>query len=320
MVYPWEISIEDGTYAAWLQANLKVIGQIEATGINNTPIGDLTPTQGQFTDLAVDEIVGQLNGTMLNNQMVSKAIFDILSLMTDPRCLYMQNEDPEAGTLYDASGQGHDGTYQGSMTSGDRVKKGMGWALDFDGTDDYVNLGDDDDFSFGNGDNDEAVTWFGVMEVIDSGTSQRMIAKRDDTTSLEKREWTIYMGGTRLFSLIQFDESANVSCHRLTTVALSIGWHTWAITSPGDGGATAMDNVKIYIDGGLIASTATNNVSYVAMENLTTPCWIGASKGIGGTPVYFLHGNNALTGMDGSEWSAYDAHRFHQICKGLYGL
>ena len=225
MVYPWEVSIEDGAYAAWLQANLTVIGQIVATGINNTPVGDLTPAQGQFTDLAVDEIIGQLKGITLNNQMVSKAAFDILGLMTDPRFLNLQCEDPGAGTMIDVSGQGHDGTYLGSMTTGDRVMEGMGWAVDFDGTDDYVNLGDDDGFSFGDGSNDEAVTWFGVIEVVASAGIQAIQSKYYSVGSL--REYSLYILDTRILNYRQYDESVSVNCDRYTDAALSIGWHSY---------------------------------------------------------------------------------------------
>lgn len=266
------------------------------------------------------DIDGQYQGTLLNNQMVSKATFDILGLMTGPRCLYAQNEDPGAGTLYDASGQGHDGTYQGSMTTGDRVYRANGWALDLDGTDDYINLGDDDDFSFGDGTNDEAVTWFGVVEVVDVATNQNIITKYDNTTSSELREWRVYLNTTEKLLITQYDESANVAVYSATDNSVSVGWHTYVITSPGDGGATAMNNVKIYIDGALVASTATNNASYVAMENLASPCWIGAYEGGGGVPDSFMNGDNALTGIDGSEWSAFDAHRFDQLARGIYGL
>lgn len=270
-------------------------------------------------DGAVD-ITGQLQGDLLNNQMVSKATFDILGLMTDPRCLYAQADDPGAGTLYDASGQGHDGTYQGSLTTGDRGKKGMGWALDFDGTNDYINLGDTNDFSFGDGSNDSAVTWFGVFEVVDTATTQAILAKWDGTGAAELREWYINLGSTKALALVQFDESVDKFCTRTTNAGVSFGWHTWVITSPGDGGATAMTNVKIYIDGVEAASAAGNDADYIAMENLATPVWIGARESGAGNPEYFLSGDNALTGIDGSEWSAYDVHRAHELFKGLYGL
>ena len=266
------------------------------------------------------DIDGQLQGALINNQMVQKATFDILGLMTDPRFLNLQCEDPGAGTMTDVSGQGHDGTYHGSMTTGDRVMKANGWALDLDGVDDYVNLGDHDDFSFGDGNNDEAVTYFGVMEVIDSVATDIILSKADHTSGSELREWEIYLGGAEDLYFKQYDESTNAGCYKYADANLSLGYHSWAITSPGDGGAAAMNNVKIYIDGALVGSTASNSGSYVAMENLSTPCLIGARTYTGGTVEGFNNNDNALTGVDGSEWSAYDVHRFHQIAKGLYGL
>ena len=266
------------------------------------------------------DIAGQYQGALLNNQMVQKATFDILGLMTDPRFLNLQCEDPGAGTLYDASGQGHAGTYQGSMTTGDRVKKGMGWALDLDGTDDHVDLGDSDDFSFGDGSNDEAVTWAGVFEVVDTAGNQTIMSKWDETVVLPLREWRIYLIDTEALRIMQFDESENKQSFRTTNAGLSVGWHSFVITSPGDGGATVMNNVKIYIDGALVASTANNDAGYVAMENLASKCWVGAIQNTSSDPYLFMTGDSALTLMDGSEWSAFDAHRAHELFKGLYRL
>ena len=280
-------------------------------------IGGTTPAAGNFTTL---DASGQLQGDLINNQMVQKATFDILGLMTDPRFLNLQCEDPGAGTMIDVSGQGHDGTYQGSMTTGDRVKKGMGWAIDLDGIDDYVDLGDHNDFSFGDGTNDEAVTWAGVVEVDDSSSTQIICSKWVGTTGSDFREWRIYIRDVKTLRLEQQDESTNASCYTTTDAALSIGWHTWAIASPGDGGATSMNNINIYIDGSLVASTVANNASYVAMENLATSCFIGTQITTSGTPNHFFSGDSALLLMDGSEWSVYDVYRFHQLCKGLYGI
>lgn len=266
------------------------------------------------------DIDGQYQGALLNNQMVSKATFDILGLMTDHRFLNLQCEDPGAGTIYDVSGQGHDGTYQGSMTTGDRIKKGMGWAIDFDGTDDYINLGNGGDFTFGDGTNDEAVTWFGVNEVVNGTGTQIIISKYDLLSGNELREWYIYLTGGELLNVVIYDESANVQCSRYTDSSVSVGFHTYAITYDGAGGATAANTIKIYVDGAHVASTAVNDASYVAMEDLTVPCWIGARRGSGGASEAFMIGDTAMNGIDGSEWSAMDVHRFHQICKGLYGL
>lgn len=290
---------------------------IDGATIDDSIIGGTTPAAGNFTTL---DATGQLQGDLINNQMVQKVTFDILGLMTDPRFLNLQCEDPGAGTMTDVSGQGHNGTYQGSMTTGDRVKVGMGWVLDFDGVNDYVNLGNGNDFSFGDGSNDEAVTWFGVIEVVDSVATQIVISKRDDTSGSTMREWVLHILSDEKMRITQYDESADTYCYRRTDYGISIGLHSYVVTSPGDGGANAMDNVKFYIDGTLAVSTAANSGTYVAIENLATPVLIGAYKASTGTMSGYFKGDNALTGIDGSEWSAFDTHRFHQLCKGLYGL
>lgn len=295
-----------------------VVRHVQNIGANGSPVpsgasaGD--PIHVSITDIPISSF-----SDTFYNLMVSKATFDILGLMTDPRFLNLQCEDPGAGTLYDVSGQGHDGTYQGSMTTGDRVKEGMGWAVDFDGNDDHVSFADNDDFSFGDGTNDEAVTLFGVIEVTDAGY-RAFASKWDATIGSELREWQLYLDSSERMVYSIYDESANVSCDRTTDVALSLGWHSYVITYNGAGGGTAGDTITFYVDGSLVASTASNNGSYVAMENTTAIFIIGGNRGTSGTLDMVYGDDIALNGMDGSEWSAYDVHRFHQLCKGLYGL
>jgi len=280
-------------------------------------IGGTTPSSGAFTTL---DATGQIQGALLNNQMVQKATFDILGLMVDPRFLNLQCEDPGAGTMIDVSGQGHDGTYQGSMTTGDRIKKGMGWALDIDGIDDHVDLGDSDDFSFGDGSNDEDVTWFGVFEFMHHSATQGIISKADWEQGLNKREWYLRMSINDTFEVYLIDESTDVYTYRIQDSALSFGWHSYTVTYDGAGGANAADTIKIYIDGVLVPSTATNNASYTAMENLSTPVLIGSFENLSTGRHNFFIGDIAMSGLDGSVWSAKSIWMFHQLCKGLYGI
>ena len=274
--------------------------------IDSSAIGSTTPSTGVFTTV---------QGTTLNNLMVSKAIFDILGLMTDPRCLYMQFEDPGAGTLYDASGQGHNGTYQGSMTTSDRIIKSMGWALDFDGINDYISIPDHADLSFGDGTDDNPVTFFGVAEVVENAESQGIMSKFNANSNI--REWYVSIDLNEKLKLAIYDESVDKEVYRITNNALSLGWHSYMITYDGAGGATAADNIKIYVDGILVASTATNDASYVAMEHIAVDMHIGKYQTA--FEKWFI-GDIALSGIDGAQLSAYDAHRFHQLMKGIYGL
>jgi len=58
--------------------------------------------------------------------------------------VYHMAQDPSGGTgcILDSTSSGNDGTPSGSMTSEDLVDGDYGKALDFDGVDDYIDLGD----------------------------------------------------------------------------------------------------------------------------------------------------------------------------------
>lgn len=60
------------------------------------------------------------------------------------------NTDPTS-SLIDSTGNGHNGTSAGSMTSGDVVAGKIGNALDFDGTDDYIAVPDHADLDSASG-------------------------------------------------------------------------------------------------------------------------------------------------------------------------
>lgn len=57
--------------------------------------------------------------------------------------VYHMCQDPSGGasSILDSTSNGNDGTPGGTMTSGDLVDDGFGYAIDFDGVDDYINTG-----------------------------------------------------------------------------------------------------------------------------------------------------------------------------------
>ena len=66
----------------------------------------------------------------------------------------------------------------------------------------------------------------------------------------------------------QKDESAGVSANLLAdAVTTPDVWHFIVVTYDAAGGSSAAGGLTFYTDGAAIASTATNNGSYVAMEN-----------------------------------------------------
>lgn len=298
---------------------LTVTRNQESSGASNKNNADATykmilaPTAKTITDMEQiihADIEHNLNAFDLGER--------ILALMTSPVFLNVMCDDPGAGTLYDISGNDHDGTYTGTWETSQRLKQGRTWKLNPNGSDNYIAMGDHNDFSFGDGSNDSAVTFFGMIEVVDTAIIQRLIAKRDNTTGSELREWNIYITEVEKLGIGIWDESVNVQCFRNIDVGLSVGKHSFVITYDGTGGATAGNNITIYIDGVLVASTATNNANYVAMENLTSPMVIGAHINTSGSYDNHFAGDFGCLGIDANEWTAAKVWRFHQLCLGSY--
>jgi len=286
---------------------------VDGDVINSTVIGETTPAAGSFTTLNVSD---QIQGDIVNNLNAFDFGERIMELATDLIFLNVLCDDPSGGTnsYVDISTKGNHGTPFGSWTSGDRLKQGRAWVLDPDGDNDYISLGQSDDFSFGDGSNDSPFTMFGMIEIGDGITNRCIFSKWDETTASKAREYLVFIGSTEKLNVFIKDESAGVECIRTTNDSLSIGNHSFVVTYDGVGGGTAANGIIIYIDGVVVASTATNNASYVAMEKLTVPLWIGSWMNSAGQANSFMENDFGCLGIDDAEWSAMTAWRFHQLC------
>lgn len=148
--------------------------------------------------------------------------------------------------------------------------------ITFNGTDEEGDSPDAAYWSLGDGSNDTAASW-GAWVNIDGANSGTILAKF--TSPDTDREWVFDLnaGKPRLFLR---DQSAGVAPQVEADAALSTGaWHHIVVTYGGLGGASAADDMAVYVDGTAVASTATNNASYVAMENLTAVVALGSLSG-----------------------------------------
>ena len=83
------------------------------------------------------------------------------------------------------------------------------------------------------------------------------------------------------------------------------------------GGATAANDITLYQNGAVIASTATNAGTYVAMENGTEPVEIGSN--LTHTANYF-DGSMALVAVCQKALSAADHLAIHTLCRSYFGV
>ncbi len=158
--------------------------------------------------------------------------------------------------------------------------QGLAPVLTFDGTNNDISTPDAAYWTQVAANDDTAYSvgmW--VYFTID-GTNQILMGKAaaggaDDT------EWSVLRGsGDNAISLLQRDPSVPVGVSRATDAAVAgLAWKYVIITSAGTTGATAMNGVAIYVNGAVVASTATNQATYVAMEDGTPLPYIGSRGG-----------------------------------------
>ena len=147
--------------------------------------------------------------------------------------------------------------------------------LDFDGVDDYVDVADNDDLSFGNGVTDTPFTFELWLRPDTMTGKQNLISKWGDAPNLEYKLY-ISSGNTIRLDLHDGSSGATVSAYASSSLASLIGgWHHLAVVYDGRGGPGAANGISFYLDGSPLSLSRHTNSSYVAMENRTPRLQIG---------------------------------------------
>ena len=143
--------------------------------------------------------------------------------------------------------------------------------ITFNGTDEEANSPDAAYFSR---DDAGGANGFSIgfwVNVTDTAAVRTLLGKWDATAAAELREWLLFVSATDILSLWLYDESANVQTQRDSDAAITMGsFRFFVVTYDGAGGASAGNTITMYDNGAVLASTATNNASYVGMEDLAT--------------------------------------------------
>ena len=170
----------------------------------------------------------------------------------------------------DSSDNDHDGLLQ-EHTADAHVAGKINGAFDFDGSSDYIEIVDHDDFSFGDGTNDSP---FSVSAWIYMDADTPYILTKSATGQSEYRFY-LQFGGKFALTLHSLDDTKRLG--RYYDTALVIGqWYYLIATYDGGGGADAEDGIKLYVDGARKDDTDYPKTgTYVAMDNGTAPVYIG---------------------------------------------
>jgi hypothetical protein len=178
------------------------------------------------------------------------------------------NEDPSgaAPQTIDRTANGTDGTSSGTMTTADVVDGQVGDAVDFDGTDDYIGLGDPSNLSFGDGTTDNPLTIV-VWANPDTADTSGIVAKSDTFSDAEY--YLLYANGQFYFRTV--DESAAAYLGKATGTYGS-GMRMLVGTYDGSG---LESGLTIYVDGASASTSSASSGTYTAMEDTTNDLNIG---------------------------------------------
>lgn len=169
------------------------------------------------------------------------------------------------GDALDATGNGHNGTVNGSTLATGVINQGYNQ----DGTNDYINLGDNDAFSFTDGaGNDEPFSYQYWIDINSTVGTRSGFSKWGSSF-----EYYDLIRATGQYDFVITDSANDWIGRQTSTGAISSsGFHHIVATYDGSNSSTG---IKIYIDG-VRADTANNsNGTYNGMSNTPQPLDIG---------------------------------------------
>ena len=170
------------------------------------------------------------------------------------------------------------------------------YSYEFDGVDDYIDCGDNDNLSFGNTTNDFPFTFSVWAKIDDLNSGHSLIEKQDASNN---REYVFYIGSDGAIGNYIYSNGVTLNRRGRKTSTGLISINTWyhiAWTYDGQGGTNASDGIKIYLDGLRVDNANNQKNSYVAMRNTSNPFKIGE----------FIAGNIDEVSVFNSELSASD--------------
>ncbi len=175
--------------------------------------------------------------------------------------------------LDDTVAGSHDGTASSdtdTLTTSDESGT-ANKAFDMGGTD-YVTVGDDNAFSFGDGSSDSPFSITAMIKYEDTGANQQIISKFHNGNN--QLEWKFEIAADQLVFSIA-DESAGVIIGVRTVVTLDANWHFVGATYNGN---ESRSGITLYIDWVKQNTTNVGTGSYTAMEQLGADVIIGGRE------------------------------------------
>jgi hypothetical protein len=186
----------------------------------------------------------------------------------------MGDDDGATGTTITDQGSGGN---NGTLTNGPTFSTDVPvyvfnrYAVEFDGTDDYMSVPDSNDLSFGDSTTDSPFSISAWIKNDSIGATQRIVAKASSTSSIE---YLFTINGSNQLGLYLYDGSSSIRIDATTDVALLSGvWYHVVATYDGSGANTG---INLYVDTNTGTRSLNSAGSYVAMHNTSAPVRVGS--------------------------------------------
>ena len=168
-------------------------------------------------------------------------------------------------------------------------------SIALDGVDDYVNCGDNDNLSFGNGTTDSPFSVSAWVK-MDNIANFRAVGKYGASNI----EYVLATGGDSKLIFNCYDNSEGSRIGRRYFTPMNSYQGQWIHIVGTYNGNSSSSGLKIYLNGVRIDDTNSNSGTYVAMENTIQPLYIGKVK------TSYADGNIDEVSVFNSELSASD--------------
>lgn len=209
-------------------------------------------------------LVFVLTGGIAGRQRYQKPLIDPRNLIGH----WKMNDNAASAVVVDSTGN-HNGEYQktgaAQNTSTGASTGKINGALDFDGTNEHIEIADHNDFTFGDGTTDSP---FSISVWVSRETLTKTFGVITKTISQTEEEWILSISSGVLegqvnFTLLNPTSSPSNCIKAMTVERLSTGrWYHIVVTSNGSG---LHQDLKIYIDGVAASITTQETGTYVAM-------------------------------------------------------
>jgi hypothetical protein len=218
-------------------------------------------------------------------------------------------------TVFDEYGTNTGSAANGALLGDAYGKRDAG--IGIDGVNDYLDIGDKSNLSFGNTTSDSAFSIAAWIYITgwDETYSDFIVASKYQGVGNDQGEYVMAVASAGSVGMTLMDRSVSVRESKSTGAgAVSTGvWTHVAATYSGVGGSGASAGINLYVNGVLSTNATTSDTaSYVAMHNTAQTLSLGASLLLYSPPSYSA-GRIDECGIWSRELSSGDIYNLYSI-------